>query len=379
MSNNADKLDTTEDLWKDVLKFGTAIAGTVWATKKINTTIVNHHRKDNVLKEFENQDLSWRDSQRLKTDFKQHDFYVTKFPDTHQEIFPLAVKILYQLIKYHNNSNPDSRLGEKILKECQILHRIAIKKHISPINQEWPYWKLVQQEVPSKKKNYLGRNKMKRQYFTDSSWNLEDFLNIFEGSLIRTGLFGINTQKRIHVCFYEKKWLGKLEKGVELEETESDKTLKSVWDTIRDRNKVVKIYDPQARDYNRSELAIYMGDRSKRIPRIQINFSGLVSQIQMDGNNLNELEIHFYPYNVRPVPNQDLGNLPKDAKSGFIYKDRTTHPIKIYTHDIDDPSSKNKIKKANKGDRVNFIAYIKKYNSSKYAINENSISNLEVK
>ena len=151
MSNTSDNSDTSENLLKDFLKYSSAIAGAVLATKRINNSVVNHHRKSNALEEFENQDLSWRDRQRLKTAFKQHDFYVTKFPDTPREIFPLAVNILYQLIKYHNKPNPDSRLGEEILKECEKLHQIAIKKNFSHINQEWSYWKLVQLEVGKKK------------------------------------------------------------------------------------------------------------------------------------------------------------------------------------------------------------------------------------
>ena len=271
MRNITDNSDTSENLWKDLLKYGSAIAGAVWATKRVNNSVVNHHRKYNALEEFENQDLFWRDRQRLKTAFKQHDFYVTKFPDTPRDIFPLAVKILYQLIRYHNKSNPDSRLGEEILNECEKLHRIAFKKNFSPINREWSYWKLIQQEVP--KKNFWGKIIFIKQFFTNSFWNLEDFLNDFEGGIIRFGLFGVQ-DKRIDVCFYEKKSFGKLGKGVELDESETDKTLQLVWDAISDRNRVVKIYDPKFRIWNNEEEDYTLEDFNHvvEIPKSRIHW-----------------------------------------------------------------------------------------------------------
>ncbi len=311
MRNITDNSDTLENLWKDFLKYGSAIAGAVWATKRVNNSVVNHHRKDNALEEFENQDLFWRDRQRLKTTFKQHDFYVTKFPDTPREIFPLAVKILYQLIKYHNKSKPDSRLGEKIIAECEELHRIAIKKNNSPINQEWSYWKLVQQEVP--KKEFWGRNKVKRQYFTDPSWNLEDFFNEFEGGLIRFGLFGVK-EKRIDFCFYRKESWGKLIDRTEVDE--KDKTLACVWKVVKHSKYVAEIYDIKFFDL-KSEL----DEELKRLkyqgktPDPLKDLDDIISLVFKEPNN--------YNYSRYPNDNQKKEIMFRDAGNLHI----NNHPV----------------------------------------------------
>jgi hypothetical protein len=246
MTNEHENSSSGEDFWKEIVKLGAKIGGGLYVGKKICDKIINYQRKDTALEEFDNQDLSWWEREKLKNAFKQHNFYVTKFPDTPRDIFPLAAKILYKLIKFHNNSRIDTRLGAKILKDCETLHKIAERKQISPINQDWQYWKLLQHEIVehnifgNPKKDFWGKIKYKREYYLNPSWNLEDFLNDFEGGIIRFGLFGVDN-KRVDFCYFRKKWDGKLYDRTEVDETE--KTLDLVWRMVKHPKYVAEIYD----------------------------------------------------------------------------------------------------------------------------------------
>jgi len=195
----------------------------------IEAPAVNHQRKETALKEFEHQQLSWFTSQHLQRWFKSRDFYVTKFPDSPPEIFKKAVKILYQLIEYHCKFYTDKWLAKRILKGCRELHSVAVKDNFSPINRNWDYWRLVQREV--ERTNWLGQAKREREYFRDKKWNLEDFLNDFAGGIVRYGLFGVRSEKRIDFCSFRKGLFGKLRDKREYDE--DHKTLAEVRRVIR--------------------------------------------------------------------------------------------------------------------------------------------------
>jgi len=238
MKYTSNQSENTDDLWKEITKLAAIFVGTAFAAKQITNKVVNDQRKETALEEFENQDLTWWESHQIKSWFQSHDFYVTKFPDTPREIFPLAVKILYQLIKYHTKSYIDAWLGQNILINCEKLHRIAVKNEICPINEDWQYWKLVQREFG--KKIFWGELKFKRKFYTNPDWNLEDFLNEFENGIVRFGIFGVN-EKRIDFCYYRKKLFGELIERTEVDE--QDNTLEFVWDVINNSQFVAEIYD----------------------------------------------------------------------------------------------------------------------------------------
>ncbi len=88
-----------DTLLKDLLTLGSLLGGAYLVGKQIDRAVVNSNRKETSLEDFDRQDLSWLDREQLKSFYKDHDFYVTKFPHTPKEIFPLAVKVLYLLIK----------------------------------------------------------------------------------------------------------------------------------------------------------------------------------------------------------------------------------------------------------------------------------------
>lgn len=242
MSHTSENSDNNEINWGNVLLGLLALKG-VSETKK---AVVNSNRRETALAEFEKQDLGMFKSWQMESWFESRDFYVTKFPDTPKDIFPLAVKLLYKLFKYHAKTYSDSWLGQEILHDCEKLQKIAQKNAYFPIAREWDYWKLVQfDEV---KENFWGNVKVKRKFFNDPHWNLENFLNDFEAGIIRYGLFGIQSDKRIDVRLYKKKFLGfgELTDAIELDEAE--KTIQHVWDVKKQWNWVVKIYDPRKND-----------------------------------------------------------------------------------------------------------------------------------
>lgn len=242
MSNSSENVNRKEVNWGDLVLGLLALKGISETSK----AIVNDNRKDTALEDFDDQDLGFFKGWQMESWFESHDFYVTKFPDTKKEIFPLAVKILYKLFKYHSKWYVDEWLGNEILNDCEKLNKLAIKKAIYPIAQNWPYWKLVQ--VEEIKENFWGNMKVKRKFFKNPEWNLETFFNSFAGGLIRFGLFGIRSDKGIDVCLYKKKLLGfgELTDAIELDEAE--KTIHHVWDVKKKWNWVVKIYDPRHYD-----------------------------------------------------------------------------------------------------------------------------------
>lgn len=220
--------------------------------------IKNSNRQDTALESFENQNLGFLTSWHMESWFESRDFYITQFPDTPKEIFPLAAKILYKLFKYHSKWYLDSWLGYEILNDCAKVNKIANRNEFYPIARDWPYWKLVQKEEYVE--TFFGKKKIQRKFIQNSEWNLNNFLNDFAGGMIRYGLFGIQSNKRIDVCIYKKKFLGlgKLTDAKEL--VESEKTLKNVWDVKNQWNWVAKIYDPRWELWNRSRGEIPIQD-----------------------------------------------------------------------------------------------------------------------
>jgi hypothetical protein len=241
------------------------VLGVGISAKKAKDTTVDIIRKKTALDYFKDQDLSLWNRSRLKDWYRSHNFYVTQFPLTHSKIFPLAVKILYNLIRYHGQPKLDKSLGRKIIQDCAKVYQLGVKYDVYPINFPWPYWILVadsrslQPSSPDQVQDY--------HFMQRPDWNLDSFLNgddSLEATLdwiesgdsltdtdqlslyppvIRCGLFGIYTGKQIGVKYYDKKWFGSLKERSRASDPDYVHSIQYLWIAFKQKNWVVKIYD----------------------------------------------------------------------------------------------------------------------------------------
>ncbi len=196
-------------------------------------------RRDDVLEEFSDQNLGFFTEMGLIDWFHRRDFYVTKFPTTHQDLFPLASKILYKLLKYHSAKKINEKLGQKIIKECKRLLSKGQNLGIYREDQEFDYWHLVA-DSRHPIKTLFGR-KYGYDFTMRPSTHLLQWLN---SDLIKVGLFGLYSDKEIEFAFYPKKnLLGKLGDAIIPDITTTGTTLGFAGGLIKHRKYVVKIYD----------------------------------------------------------------------------------------------------------------------------------------
>jgi hypothetical protein len=187
--------------------------------KKLNLAekIIGQTANRSVLQNFEEQNLTWFEEQRLKRAFKTHNFYVTKFPTTSPQIFPKAVKVLYNLIKYvGGNQTTFSRL--ELLWDLKSIEQFG-KQNYNFYKTEWDFASLLN---------------------IDPSISMEDFLLHHNESIILSGLFGLQN-KRIDVSIYKKFPFGRFGKGQEIVETKI--TLQDVFTFAKKKDYVIVIYD----------------------------------------------------------------------------------------------------------------------------------------
>ena len=99
MSDYNTDSDSGDDIWKDLLKLGGLVLGSIWGGKKLHDHIVDK-RREPILKHLPQQNLSWYTNNQIINKFRDHNFYVTQFPMTPEKEFPKAVEILYFMLKY---------------------------------------------------------------------------------------------------------------------------------------------------------------------------------------------------------------------------------------------------------------------------------------
>jgi hypothetical protein len=236
-TNNPSDASDTPDLGQ-ILKWAVGAIIATYGVKKVGDALTDHNRKDTALIAFDQQNLSLWVKNRLKDAYRARDFYITKFPDTPPAVFPKAVRILYDLIQFHGRGKRDDWLGHEILRECEELHRIAVRLNCAPLNQPWEYWRLVGKKV--KTRNFWGIEQERVEFIPNPNWNLEGFLNEDFGGLVKFGLFGVK-DKSVDIMIYEKDWFGTLKKGEKIDLSQN--SIRYIYDRGWAGRQVVVIYD----------------------------------------------------------------------------------------------------------------------------------------
>jgi len=200
----------------------------------IANKIVDNNRWE-FLEHLPMQNLDKKQESELRGFFRDHQFYVTQFPDTPSEVFPLAVRVLYDLLKYHGKEQADVKLREQI--RSQLLHIAKIQKE--SIEFDTPIW--TEENLLS-----LLKHNSKQQ-----------ILNFLRSTEILKLIFAIQDEKTIDIEIFRALGSGRVD--LEPITIHEDFTIIELYRFLTDNQFIIHIYDSgfgwdEIRIYNQSDI-----------------------------------------------------------------------------------------------------------------------------